>query len=106
MVEIHREDENMSNSVLAALFNGKIIPWERKCNRSSERRELEQKIESEKQYFLEKMPLDDRERFEQLFNIFCEATFDEEVDIYAHGFTLGSLMMVEVMEKKEDIINE
>lgn len=33
------------------------------------------------------------------------ATLDENIEIYSHGFTLGALLMLETMEKKEQIIN-
>ena len=92
--------------MLTALFNGKIAPWERKFNHSPNRSKLEKKIESETQYFNEKLSSDDCQRLEKLFNLLGQANCDEEVDVYLHGFTLGSLMMMEVMDKKGDIINE
>ena len=96
----------MSYSLIDALFNGKLIPWERKGSFTPKRRELECKIEREKKYFAKKMSLCDRDRFEELQNLFMQATYEEEIDIYSHGFTLGSHLMMEIMEKKENIINE
>ena len=96
----------MSDSILEALFNGKIAPWQRKCTYSPERVKLERIIESEKQYFCKKMSSDDLMRFEELQNLFMKAAYDEELDIYLHGFTLASLIATEVMGKKQDIINE
>lgn len=95
----------MSYSIMEALFDGRIIPWERRNTHTAERKALEEKIEGEEQYFSQKMSLDDRERFENLEYLCSEAAFDEEVDIYSHGFTLGALLMMEVMAKKEAIIN-
>jgi hypothetical protein len=90
---------------MEALFDGRVIPWERRANMTDERREVEEKIQQEKRHFIEKMSLDDCQRFEQLENLYGEAAHMEEVDIYSHGFTLGALLMMEVMEKKEAIIN-
>lgn len=96
----------MTYSIMEALFDGRIIPWERRSVMSEERREIEKKIEDEKRYFIQKMSLDDCKRFEELQGLFSDAAFDEEVDIYSHGFTLGALLMLEVMGKKGEIINE
>ncbi len=94
----------MPSSIMEALFDGKVIPWERRANLTEERREIERKIESEKRYFIEKMSLDDCQRFERLENLYGGAAHCEDVDTYTHGFTLGALIMLEVMEKKEEII--
>jgi len=55
--------EKMPYSIMEALFNGKVIPWERRNTNSDERKALERKIEDEKRYFIEKMSLDDGKRF-------------------------------------------
>ena len=96
----------MSYSIMEALFDGMVIPWERRNAESVERKALGQKIESEKRYFLEKMSLDDCHRFQTLENLFAEALFVDEVAIYSHGFTLGALLMLEVSEKKAEIIDQ
>ena len=95
----------MPYSIMEALFDGKIIPWERRNTNSAERKALEEKIENEKRYFIGKMSLDDCTRFEALVGLYADATYDEEVEIYSHGFTLGALLMLEVTAKKEAIIN-
>jgi len=90
---------------MEALFDGKIIPWERRNAYSAERIALEKAIESEKQYFRGKMSLEDRRRFEALENLFSDAAYDEEVEIYSHGFTLGALLMLEVTAKEKSVVN-
>lgn len=95
----------MSYSIMEALFDGRVIPWERRNTHTSERKALEEKIENEKRHFIEKMSIDDCKRFQDLENLLGNATFDEEVDIYSHGFMLGMLLMMEVMEKKDSVIN-
>ncbi|MDL2233254.1 hypothetical protein LJC63_06710, partial [Ruminococcaceae bacterium OttesenSCG-928-L11] len=59
--------DNMS--ILRGLYNGKIIPWERREPYSAERLELVRKIEIEERYFVEKMSLDDCQRFQALSNL-------------------------------------
>lgn len=90
-------------NIMEALFDGHIIPWERPGNLTDKRRKVEEKIQREKRYFIEKMSLDDCQRFEQLENLYGEAAHMEEVDTYSHGFTLGALLMMEVMEKAEKL---
>lgn len=94
----------MQKSIMKALFNGGVIPWERRNTHTPERRELETKIENEKRYFIEKMSLDDCQRFEKLETLYQDAAFDEETDIYTHGFTLGAMLMIEVMANKDEMI--
>lgn len=72
---------------------------------TDEYRAVNKKIESEKRYFMEKMSLDDCKRFQELEGLYETAAHCEEVDLYAHGFTLGTLLMLEVLEKKESLLN-
>lgn len=73
---------------------------------TDEHREIEEKIQREKRYFMEKMSIEDCQRLEGLENLYGEAAHHEEIEIYTHGFTLGALMMLEVMESKQAIINK
>lgn len=94
----------MNKSIMAALFDGRVIPWERRNTHTPERRALEAKIEDEKRYFIEKMSLDDCQRFEKLETLYQDAAFDEETEIYSYGFTLGATLMLEVMQHRDKII--
>jgi len=96
----------MSYSIMEALFSGRIVPWERRVPMTTESRKIADKIENEKRYFMEKMSLDDYQRLETLEDLYAEAAFEEETDTYSHGFTLGALLMQEVMEKKQAMISE
>jgi len=91
---------------MEALFSGNIVPWERRNTDSPERKALEEKIENERRYFIGKMSLDDCQRFQVFENLLDDAAFDEEEQIYSHGFTLGALLMLEITAKKEAIISE
>lgn len=63
----------MSYSIMEALFDGRIIPWERRCTITPEHRALVDKIGKEKSHFIEKMSLDDCKRFDELEQLFTEA---------------------------------
>ena len=96
----------MAYSTMEALFDGRIIPWERRVEITDERRDIEKRIESEKRYFISKMSPDDCERFKQLDELYRSAAHSEEIDIYSHGFTLGAMLILEVLGKQEKIINK
>ena len=96
----------MPYSIMEALFDGNIVPWERRNTDSPERKALEEKLENERRYFIGKMSLDDCQRFQAFENLLDDAAFDEEVQIYSHGFTLGALLMLEITAKKDAIITE
>ena len=96
----------MKYSIMEALFDSRIIPWERRSRMSDVRRAIEEKIQKEKRYFIEKMSLDDCQRFETLENLYGDAAHDEDNDIYTYAFTMGALLMQEVMEKKLEMFGE
>ena len=96
----------MAYSIMEALFDGRIIPWERHNPKSKEQLEILNQLEDEERYFIQKMSLDDCNRFQKLSNLHGELAYSDDVDTYSHGFTLGALLMMEVMAKKEEIIRE
>ena len=101
-----RMEKIMGYSIMEALFDGRLIPWEQHADMSAGRKELEQKIKDEKRYFIEKMSSDDCQRFQALEDLFGEVAVDEEAGIYSRGFATGALLMLEVMEKRCEIINK
>ena len=96
----------MEKSIIEALYNGKIAPWERRFMHTPERDKLEERIEAEKNYFQGKMSEDDWAHFAKLEELLGNTSAYEDIDSYLHGFTLGALIMLEIMEKKDIIINE
>ena len=96
----------MSKSILEALYNGKINPWERERSHSPERAAIENKIKAEKQYFMDLIPPDTHKRFEGLENLYSEASDDDCEKIFSQGFILGTLIILEVMTGLEGVINE
>lgn len=92
-------------NVLEELYHGRISPWERKATQSVERSAVNKKIEDEKRYFIEKMSLDDSQRFQAFENLYSQSNDFEQLDAFSHGFTLGALIMMDVMTKKEALTN-
>lgn len=78
------------------LYYGRIVPWERRPTKSAERVEINHKIEIEKHYFIEKMSLDDCKRFQQLENLYMQATGIEDADIFAYGVAFGTRFMLAI----------
>lgn len=87
--------------MLRELYSGKIIPWERRNRKSGEQLEIVRKIEDEERYFASKMQADDSERFKKLSNLYSELMTSEEGEIFSYGFTMGLLLMMDVMEEAE-----
>lgn len=79
----------MSRNGLRGLFNGNVIPWERKEPHNEELVELVSKIEEEEQYFIGKMSQDDSERLLKLSNLYSHLSCAEEESLLSYGFTLG-----------------
>lgn len=92
-------------NILRGLYNGNIIPWERKEPRNEALLEVVRKIEDEERYFIQKMSLDDCQRFQALAKLYSELSSIEEENIFSYGFTLGLLLMMDVMKEAETLGN-
>lgn len=84
------------SDILTDLYYGRISPWERHPICSTERREIDRKIEDEKRYFIQKMPLDDCQRFQELENLYTQSSDTEQVDAFSCGFKLGAELMITI----------
>jgi len=93
-------------NILHGLYNGKIIPWERKEPRNEALLEIVRKIEDEERYFVQKMSMDDCQRFQTLTKLYSELSSIGEESVFSYGFTLGLLLMMDVMKEAETICNE
>ncbi|MEG0913930.1 MAG: hypothetical protein RR415_11255 [Ruthenibacterium sp.] len=89
----------MNRHILQGLFNGDIIPWERKEPRSEELLEAVRKIEEEEQYFISKMSPDDCKRFQQLSKLYSRVSSAGEEGLFSYSFTLGLLLALDVAEQ-------
>ena len=92
-------------SILRSLYDGNIIPWERRDPDSEKHREILRKIEDEERYFMAKMSLDDCERFQELSSLHMQLSTAEEDNLFSYAFTLGMLLTMDVMKEAEGIFN-
>ena len=92
-------------SILRSLYNGDIIPWERRNPDSEKHREILRKIEDEERYFMAKMSLDDCRRFQELSHLHMELSTAEEDNLFSYAFTLGMLLTMDVMKEAEVVYN-
>ena len=88
-------------SILRGLYNGGIIPWERRNPHSEKHREILRGVEGEEQYFMAKMSPDDCERFQALSLLHMELSTVEEDNLFSYAFALGVLLMMDVMKESE-----
>lgn len=93
-------------NILHSLYNGKIIPWERRNPDSEKQRSIYEKIEREEAYFLGKMPPEDCQRFQALSSLYMNSSAIEEENAFSYGFTLGLLMMMDIAEETKRIAGE
>jgi len=92
-------------SILCGLYNGDIIPWERRNPDSGKQREILRKLEDEERYFMAKMSLDDCQRFQELSHLHMELSTAEEDNLFSYAFSLGMLLAMDVMKEAEVIYN-
>ncbi|WP_312431030.1 DUF6809 family protein [Lacrimispora sp.] len=93
-------------SILCGLYNGDIIPWERRNPQSEQQLELLRKIEDEERYFMAKMSLDDCQRFQELSHMHMELSTAGEDNLFSYAFSLGMLLTMEVMKETDGIFND
>ena len=82
--------------ILADLYHGRFKAWERRPTRTAENLAINQRIEDEKRYFVQKMSTDDCQRFESLENLYDQSSAFEQVDAFTYGFRLGTMLMCAV----------
>ena len=88
--------------ILHDLYRGRYTAWERKIVRSDENIALVKKIESEKQYFVQKMSIEDSKRFDELDNLYIQSSDCEQEDAFAYGFKLGMMLLCVVFTDGEE----
>ena len=92
-------------SILRSLYNGKIIPWERKTPRNETLLEIIRKVDEEEHCLTQKMSPDDCRRFESLSKLHCELNAIDDENTFSYGFTLGALLILDMMKEAEMICN-
>lgn len=96
-----------SKSIISDLYHGNINAWERRPVRTAENMAVNHKIEDEKRYFIQKMSLDDVQRFEALENLYSQSSDFEQESAFSYGFKLGTLLMCAVFtDENEPVPNK
>ncbi len=99
------KDSPLGEGVLRGLYNGRIIPWERRCPPDDRQREILHRLEDEERYFMAKMSLDDCERFEALSQLHGELSIIGEEQLFSYAFTLGLMLAMDVVKESEMVYN-
>jgi hypothetical protein len=86
-------------SILEELYNGSVYPAEQVCPTDPEYRIVNREIGEIKQYLKGKLSEEDKQRFEELEELFCRSSSMESTDIFVCGFRLAALIMIEVYSK-------
>ena len=86
-------------SILAELYNGSVYPAEQVCPTDPEYRPVNREIGEIKQYIESKLSEEDKQRFEELENLYCQSAGMESTEIFACGFRLATMIMIEVYSK-------
>lgn len=92
-------------SVLRGLYNGDIIPWERRTPQSEQQRALLLKIEEEERYFMAKILPEDYPRFQELSQLHMDLSAAGEDDLFSYAFTLGMLLVMDAGKEAALIYN-
>jgi len=87
----------LGNSLLKRLYDGEIYPAEQTNPKQPEYKELLRKLSGEKEYFREKLPESDRERFDEIGNMYLEIASLCGYEDFAYGFRLGAGLMAEAL---------
>lgn len=97
----------MSRSIMEALFDGRIVPWEQKgIRQSKEYRSIISKLGEAKERLAEKLSDDEKKQLEEVGNLYLDLASCQDVTNYSYGFTMGLLLMKEVLDFKEVMLNE
>lgn len=83
-------------SILVELYNGSVYPAEQICPTVPAYRPVNREIGEIKQYLKDKLSDEDKQRFEELENLYCRSSSIEMTDTFVCGFRLAALMMIEV----------
>ena len=84
------------SKILKDLYYGKVNAWECRPIHTEEYLTINRKIEDEKHYFMQKMPPEDRQRFEELENLYCQSSDFEHEGAFSQGFKLATILMCAV----------
>jgi hypothetical protein len=93
----------MYRSIFETLYFGGINPAVRKVLCTSETQEIARKIQTETDCLRNELPPDFHQRLDELEELFAKASSMEDVDIFAHGFRTGALIMLGILSESHNI---
>jgi len=85
------------------LYNGKIIPWERRNPKSEEQHVLIQKIDEEEKSFISEISPEAIERYQKLQSLRSALFESADGELFAYSFTLGALLMLDMLDEAESM---
>ncbi|WFR58805.1 hypothetical protein QA584_06920 [Anaerocolumna sp. AGMB13025] len=93
-------------SILQAIYNGTINPSEFILSEDPEYRSANQKIGEIKTYLKDRLSEEDCMKFTELDDLFNQVISMDSESSFCYGFKLGTLLMIEVLTEKENIIKK
>ena len=93
----------MSRNILHDLYNGQFNAWSRQTSDTAESRAISHKIDDENRYFMQKMSLDDCQRFQALESLYLQSSDFKQADAFAYGFKLDTVLMCAVYSDCSDL---
>jgi len=91
-------------SILEKLYGGSIYPDEIIIPRNPDYISINQNISNTKDMWRNKLSEDDYKDFEELFDLQFQVNSMNSEASFMYGFKLGTLIMIEVMTGKEELI--
>lgn len=93
----------MKQNFINDLYYARYRPYERKVQQSAEMIAVNQRIEKERAYFLEKLSPEDCRRFQELEDLFARSSGYHSVDAFGFGLRYGAYFMDAILaEDKEE----
>ena len=84
-------------SILDDLYNGRIYPFEQIVPADKNYRPVNAKVGEMREYFIEKLPPEDREKFSQWHSLIHEVNYMDSYANFVYGFRLGLLLGLETL---------
>ena len=84
------------NQILNDLYNDEFSRLGRKVYRTTENIALMDKIDAEREYFIQKLSAADAQRFEKLESLYLQSSNYEQEDAFACGFKFATKLMCAV----------
>lgn len=91
------------NSILADLFNGKVMPYENLVPKDVEFTAMKKQVMDERAYFNGKLSKDDIIRFDRMEEASDTISDMENVESFSRGFRLAAMIFIELLYDKNDL---